>query len=125
MNTEKIIAYGTLKRGFHNHHYCRNAVEIRDCTIIGALFDTGWGFPAFRPDLGRDRIHAEIIEVPAADIPSIDCLEGVPHLYERQMIECELADGTTEEATVYVMKKLPPRAQRLTSREKVVWLTTR
>ena len=119
--TEKIIVYGTLKRGFHNHRYCRNAVSIRECTIVGALFDTGWGFPAFRPDLGTDRIGAEIVEVPVRDIPAIDRLEGVPHLYEKQQIECELPDGTTEEATVYVMAHLPEHAKRMTGMRKVVW----
>lgn len=121
MITEKIIVYGTLKRGFHNHGYCRNAVSIRECTIVGALFDTGWGFPAFRPDLGTDKIGAEIIEVPIRDVPAIDRLEGVPHLYEKQQIECELPDGTTEEATVYVMMHLPEHAKRMTGSRKVVW----
>ena len=121
MITEKIIVYCTLKRGFHNHGYCRNAVSIRECTIVGALFDTGWGFPAFRPDLGTDRIGAEIIEVPVRDIPAIDRLEGVPHLYEKQRIKCELADETMEEATIYVMRNLPAHAQRMTGAEKVVW----
>lgn len=122
MNTEKIIAYGTLKRGFRNHHFCRNAVAIRECTITGALFDTGWGFPAFRPDLGSDRIGAEMIEVPVSDIPAIDMLEGVPRLYEKQKIECELDDGSIDIAWIYVMRNLPPQAKRQqTTFGKVVW----
>lgn len=121
MKTEKIIAYGTLKRGFRNHRFCRNAVSIRYCTIHGALFDTGWGFPAFRPDMGTDLIGAEMIEVPAADIPAIDRLEGVPNLYAKERIECRLDDGTTDEAWIYVMRNLPGRAKRLTGKEKVVW----
>lgn len=121
MKTEKIIAYGTLKRGFHNHGYCRNAVSIRECTIVGAMYDTGWGFPGFRPDCGEDLIGAEIIEVPERDVPAIDRLEGVPHLYEKRRIECKLADGTTDEATVYVITHLPEMARRMTGIGKVVW----
>lgn len=75
MNTVQIIAYGTLMTGECNHRYCRNAVSIQPCTIKGTIYDTGWHFPAFRPE-GDNTVHAELIEIPIADWPAVDRLEG-------------------------------------------------
>ena len=52
-NTVQIITYGTLMTGERNHRFCRNAVSIQPCTITGTIYDTGWGFPAFRPEGAR------------------------------------------------------------------------
>ena len=43
MKTVKLIVYGTLLSGERNHHFCRNAVKITPCTVIGTLYDTGCG----------------------------------------------------------------------------------
>ena len=48
--------------GEGNHRYCQNAVSIQPCTITGTIYDTGWGFPAFRPE-GSNTVHAELIEI--------------------------------------------------------------
>ena len=108
-NTVQIIAYGTLMTGEPNHHFCRNAVAIQPCTITGTLYDTGWGFPAFVPG-ETGPVRAELIEIPIADWPAMDRLEGYPRLYDRQRIPATLADGSTVEAWVYVMNRLPPQA---------------
>ena len=77
MNTVQIIVYGTLMTGERNHRYCRNAISIQPCTITGTIYDTGWGFPAFSPE-GDTAVHAELIEIPIADWPAMDRLEGYP-----------------------------------------------
>jgi gamma-glutamylcyclotransferase (GGCT)/AIG2-like uncharacterized protein YtfP len=49
-----MFVYGTLRRGFRNHHaFCRGFVEVRQATVRGRLYE-GPGYP--------------ILEVPDADI---------------------------------------------------------
>ena len=114
MDTVHIIAYGTLMTGERNHRFCRNAVGIRPCTVRGILYDTGWGFPAFAPG-ETGTVRAELIEIPAADWPAMDRLEGYPDLYGRRRIPAALEDGSTVEAWVYVMNTLPGQAKVIAS----------
>ena len=93
MKTVKLITYGTLMSGERNHRFCRNAVNITPCTITGALYDTGYGFPAFQPE-GDSTVAAELIEIPFEDWEAVDRLEGYPRLYDRLMFPAKLADGT-------------------------------
>ena len=114
MNTVQIIVYGTLMTGERNHRFCRNAVSIQPCTITGMLYDTGWGFPAFRPE-GDATVRAELIEIPIADWPEIDRLEGYPRLYDRMLVPATLEGGGTVEAWGYVMNNIPPQAKVIAS----------
>jgi len=50
----KLFVYGTLKRGYRNHHgFCQGFVEVREATVRGRLYE-GPGYP--------------ILEVPEGDI---------------------------------------------------------
>lgn len=114
MNTVQIIAYGTLMTGECNHRYCLNAVSIQPCMIKGTIYDTDWHFQAFRPE-GSNTVHAELIELPIADWPAMDRLEGYPRFYDRMLIPVTLADGCTVEAWVYVMNTIPSQARVIAS----------
>lgn len=114
MNTVKLIVYGTLMSGESNHRFCRNAVSITPCTVIGTLYDTGYGFPAFVPD-GDSVVQAELIEIPLADWADVDRLEGYPRLYDRQLLQATLADGGEATGWVYIMNTLPPMAKVIES----------
>ena len=109
MKTVKLVVYGTLMTGEGNHSLCANAVNITPCTIVGTLYDTGWGFPAFE-QTGDTVVHAELIEIPFEDWPQVDCLEGYPRLYDRKLVPATLADSSVEEGWVYVMNEIPSRA---------------
>lgn len=41
-----MFFYGTLKRGRRNHHYCDGALQVREATVEGALYDLPEGYPA-------------------------------------------------------------------------------
>jgi gamma-glutamylcyclotransferase (GGCT)/AIG2-like uncharacterized protein YtfP len=114
MNTVKLIVYGTLMSGEHNHRFCRNAVNITHCTITGTLYDTGYGFPAFVPE-GENTVAAELIEIPFEDWEAVDRLEGYPRLYDRLMFPAKLENGTKVSGWVYVMHNLPEMAQVIES----------
>ena len=77
-----IAAYGTLRSGERNEHFCRNAISRRIATISGTLYDTGWGFPAFVP-AGKTNVSVELIEIPIRVWADVDRLEGYPRLYDR------------------------------------------
>ena len=109
MKTVKLVVYGTLMTGEGNHSLCANAMSITPCTIVGTLYDTGWGFPAFE-QTGDTVVHAELIEIPFEDWSHVDCLEGYPRLYDRKLVPATLADGSVEEGWVYVMNEIPSRA---------------
>ena len=109
MKTVKLVVYGTLMTGEGNHSLCANAVNITPCTIVGTLYDTGWGFPAFE-QTGDTVVHAELIEIPFEDWPNVDRLEGYPRLYDRKLIQATLADGSVEDGWVYIMNRIPTRA---------------
>ena len=110
MNTVKLIVYGTLLSGERNHHFCRNSVKITPCTVIGTLYDTGCGFPAFQVK-GNTTVKAELIEIPLEDWEAVDRLEGYPRLYDRQLYPAKIADGTEVSGWVYIMNKLPDNAR--------------
>ena len=114
MNTVKLIVYGTLMSGERNHRFCRNAVSITPCTVTGTLYDTGYGFPAFMPE-GDSEVKAELIEIPLADWADVDRLEGYPRLYDRQLLQATLADGSKATGWVYIMTELPEQAKVIES----------
>ena len=96
------------------HHFCRNAVKFTPCTVIGTLYDTGYGFPAFVPE-GNNVVKAELIEIPIEDWAAVDGLEGYPRLYDRQLYPAKLADGSEATGWVYIMNTLPPMAKIIES----------
>ena len=105
MKTVKLVVYGTLMTGEVNHRLCANAVNITPCTIVGTLYDTGWGFPAF-VKRGRTRIKGEVLTVNEDGFKSMDRLEGYPRLYRREQIRVHLVGGGSVLAWVYIMNAL-------------------
>lgn len=112
--TVLIAAYGTLRAGEHNERFCRNAVSRKTATIPGTLYDTGWGFPAFVPK-GETPVVVELIEIPLADWPAMDRLEGYPRMYDRELLDFTLPDGTVIQAWIYIMNELPRQAKVIPS----------
>ena len=41
-----MFFYGTLKRGQRNNHYCDGALQAREATVVGTLYDLPEGYPA-------------------------------------------------------------------------------
>lgn len=112
--TVLIAAYGTLRAGEHNERFCRNAVSRRTATIPGTLYDTGYGFPAFVPK-GETPVVVELIEIPLADWPAMDRLEGYPRMYDHELLDFTFPDGTVIQAWIYIMNELPRQAKIIPS----------
>lgn len=114
MKTVKLIVYGTLMTGELNHRFCDGAVSIEPCKITGTLYDTGHGYPAFKPE-GDYEVAAELVEIPIEDWKNVDNLEGYPRLYDRKVILAKCNAGREVEGWVYIMNRLPERAKVIES----------
>ena len=112
--TVVIAAYGTLRSGESNARFCRNAISRRNAAIPGSLYNTGCGYPAYAPE-GETTVVVELIEIPFSDWASVDRLEGYPRLYDRELLDFTLDDGSTVQAWVYIMNRLPPHARIIPS----------
>ncbi len=80
-----VLVYGSLKRGFANHHWLAGAEPLGPATMAGlALHDLG-PFPMAVPDRDGALLHGELYGVDAPLLTRLDQLEGVPRLYRRQL----------------------------------------
>ena len=109
--TFKVAVYGTLMAGERNERWAADALDRRPCVLRGTLYDTGWGYPAFVPNMDGGKVKAELLTITATTLARMDVLEGYPRLYRREVIPIVLGDGSVETAMVYVMNKLPRGAK--------------
>ena len=105
--TFKVAVYGTLMAGERNERWAADALDRRPCVLRGTLYDTGWGYPAFVPNMDGSEVKAELLTVTADTLARMDVLEGYPRLYRRETVLAVLGNGGIEVAMVYVMNKLP------------------
>ena len=105
--TFKVAVYGTLMAGERNERWAADALDRRPCVLRGTLYDTGWGYPAFVPNMDGGEVKAELLTVTADTLARMDVLEGYPRLYRRETILAVPGDGSIEVVMVYVMNKLP------------------
>lgn len=94
-----VFVYGTLKRGFPNHHYmadCRFLSEGRTVERFPLVVGGDWFSPYLLPEAGEGHcVNGEVWEVPEAVMPALDALESVhlPNGYRRREIAIERAGG--------------------------------
>ena len=90
-----VFVYGTLKRGFPNHHYMDGATFLcmgRTLTAYPLVVGNQWFSPYLLPEPGTGhRVTGELWSVPETMMPALDELESVhlPNGYRRQLIEVE------------------------------------
>ncbi len=115
VKTFKVAVYGTLMAGERNERWAVDALERKPCVLRGTLYDTGWGYPAFIPNMDGGGVKAELLTITADTLTRMDVLEGYPRLYRRETVLAVLVDGNIEVVMVYVMNKLPRRAMVIPS----------
>ncbi len=87
-----VFVYGTLKRGFPNHHYMAGARFIGMASTVEAwplVVGNQWFSPYLLPERGEGhRVRGELWEVPEAMMPALDELESthLPNGYRRERI---------------------------------------
>ena len=101
--THLVFTYGTLKKGFHNHHY------LQQSTFIGsgktqnkyALYING-GLPFVVRDQSVSLIYGEVYRVDDSVLAVLDQLEGHPDWYCREKVNIVLdADSSVVSAWLY------------------------
>lgn len=101
---QQIFVYGTLKSGFHNHHYLKNANFIDRATSL-YRYPMILKYPAF-PHLinakGKGHyIKGEVYSIDNETMLKIDELEGVPEHYYRECIDVRLQNGDSLRVETY------------------------
>lgn len=107
----KVFVYGTLKRGFGNHHLLKNSKFIGVGYTCPRFAMLSGGFPVLVWPKGagpRQRhVAGEIYEVDDATMARLDTLESEGKMYDRRLLPVTyVADGQQErlcaDAHIYV-----------------------
>ena len=90
--SQKVFVYGTLKRGFPNHHYMHGATFLAQARTVDAyplVVGGAWFTPYLIPEQGQGhQVAGELWDVPEAMLPALDELESthLPNGYRRHLI---------------------------------------
>lgn len=95
-NPELVFVYGTLKRGFGNHHWLAGCGFEGEATVAGLVLHDLGPFPMVIP--GNGVVRGEAYRLEGEALSRLDRLEGCPRLYDRRPLP--LHDGRW--AWVYV-----------------------
>jgi gamma-glutamylaminecyclotransferase len=105
-----MFFYGSLKRGYWNNRLLANSEFVGDAKTVDKfkLIDLG-SFPGMIGD-GQANVRGEVFDVPDADVPRLDMLEGHPNFYKRTPIKVEL-DGKIVDVETYILQGRQGRYQ--------------
>lgn len=97
----RVFVYGTLKRGYNNNRLLTGSTFVATATTMDRWSMLDGGFPVVLP--GTDGfVTGEVWEVDGATLARLDHLESNGRMYQREVVEVELADGSFSEAWMYV-----------------------
>lgn len=99
----KILVYGSLKKGYGNHRLLERATFLGQATTVPSftLLDLGH-FPGIVRS-GSTPVMGELYEVDAETLARLDRLEGHPGFYRREAIDVVLEDGSLATVEGYVL----------------------
>jgi gamma-glutamylcyclotransferase (GGCT)/AIG2-like uncharacterized protein YtfP len=99
----KLFVYGSLKRGFSNHHFLAGQRFLGEATTMtsGRVYDCG-GYPGIKLDPAGYPVTGELWDIDSTCVRRMDWLEGVDEgLYRRGEIRADV-EGTEHIATIYL-----------------------
>jgi gamma-glutamylcyclotransferase (GGCT)/AIG2-like uncharacterized protein YtfP len=105
--TINILTYGTLRKGYGNHHYMENSKFIGKGKTVNKYQMSASGIPFVHPDIPLHNVVVEVYEVTEEQLPFIDRLEGYDpnnhekSWYKRTPIPVKLDDGKEITASIY------------------------
>lgn len=96
-----VFCYGTLKRGWGNHHLLSESRFVSAATTWDRWRMHHCGFPVVMTgDIGF--VRGEVYEVDAATLAELDRLEGNGYMYDRQLVEVVNDDDESMRVWMYV-----------------------
>lgn len=96
-----VFVYGTLKKGFSNHCFLRNAVFVGQGWTVDSYALYLDEYPGVYRDNPVGRVRGEVYEVDRRLLARLDALEDHPALYCREKIDVLLDDGRTVRVWIY------------------------
>jgi len=104
--TTLIFVYGTLRRGFGNHHLVRRAAFLgRGETAERLVMHVAGQIPFAHAAEAAYPIVGEIYAVDAATLAALDRLEDHPHWYVRTPVTIRMEDGRDLAAQIYLCRR--------------------
>lgn len=99
-----VFVYGTLKKGYANHHYLADQQFIGPAALPNhLLYAVSKGFPGVCPAPGRNhQVNGELYQVTAECLKHMDRLESNGRMYQRQLLDVTLSNSDTLPAWVYI-----------------------
>ena len=102
---ELIFVYGSLKKGFDNHHLLsKYAKRLGKAITVGkfGMFEDSFGNYPYLVPVPKMRIHGELYSIERKELlERLDEFEGAPEYYERKKILVKSHHGT-QRAYVYI-----------------------
>lgn len=96
-----VFVYGTLRRGFSNHHFMHGARLLGGATTLGSYAMYVEDCPYLVQEEARYPVMGEVYEVSDAMLLALDALEEHPTVYERRRIPVRQDSGREVEAWCY------------------------
>ncbi len=81
----KLLAYGTLKKGFERASVLSDSKFLGNDFIKGSLFNLG-PYPAVSLD-GKTEVKGEVYEIDRDTLIELDFIEGHPFLFKRKEVK--------------------------------------
>ncbi len=106
-----VFVYGTLRRGFSNHHCMRGARLLGGARTRERYAMYVEDCPYLVQEEARYHVMGEVYEVSDAVLLTLDALEEHPRVYERRRIQAVLDSGRAVEAWCYFARA--PRGRLL------------
>lgn len=102
---EMLFVYGSLKKGFDNHHLLsKHTKRIGKAITVSkfGMFEDSFGNYPYLIPVPQMRIHGELYEIDRKELlDKLDRFEGYPEYYERKKILVKTHRGTVR-AFVYI-----------------------
>ena len=102
---ELLFVYGSLKKGFDNHHLLsKYAKRLGKAITVGkfGMFEDSFGNYPYLVPIPKMRIHGELYLIERKELlEKLDLFEGAPEYYERKKILVKSHHGT-QRAFVYI-----------------------
>ena len=102
---EMLFVYGSLKKGFDNHHLLnKHAKRIGKAITVSkfGMFEDSFGNYPYLIPVPQMRIHGELYEIHRKELlEKLDRFEGYPDYYEKKKILVKTHRGTVR-AFVYI-----------------------
>ncbi len=103
--SELLFIYGSLKKGFDNHHLLsKHSKRLGKAITVGkfGMFEDSFGNYPYLIPVPKMRVHGELYLIERKELlEKLDLFEGAPEYYERKKILVKSHRGT-QRAFVYI-----------------------